>query len=135
MKGCSVLMIWAIVLCALATGPPLLAQSRTPEQDRAALTALENEWLANEHNPAALERILASDFVHPVPTGGFVTKAQHIAFSSAHAQMTNDQRAKRAGRHGRPLACRAEAWRRRVTAGKAFESADHCAVGPKTDQT
>ena len=68
MKGCSVLMIWAIVLCALATGPPLLAQSHTLEPDRAALTA---------------------------PKLG----------------------------------------RRRVTAGKAFESADHCAAGPKTDQT
>src|SRR5437762_2705101 len=93
MKGCSVLMIWAIVLCALATGPPLLAQSRTPEQDRAALTALENEWLANEHNPAALERILASDFVHPVPTGGFRYKsAAHCVFVRA---CSNDKRSAR----------------------------------------
>jgi len=83
MKGCSVLlMLSAIVLCAWASGSPLQAQSRTPERDRAALVALENEWLANEHNAAALERILASDFVHPLPTGDFITKAQHIAFSS-----------------------------------------------------
>ena len=40
MKGCSVLlMLSAIVLCACATGPALLAQSRTLEPDRAALTA------------------------------------------------------------------------------------------------
>jgi hypothetical protein len=59
MKGCSVLMLSAIVLCAWAAGSPVQAQSRTPERDRAALVALENEWLANEHNAAALERILA----------------------------------------------------------------------------
>ena len=82
-------ILLAIASCACATGFPLQAQSRTPERDRAALIALENEWLANEHNPAALERILASDFVHPVPTGGFVTKAQHIAFSSAHPPPAN----------------------------------------------
>ena len=35
------------------------------------------------------ERILASDFVHPLPTGDFVTKAQHIAFSSAHPPPAN----------------------------------------------
>ena len=79
----------AIALCACATGSPLQAQSRTPEQDRAALIALENEWLANEHNASVLERILASDFVHPFPTGDFVTKAQHIAFSSAHPPTAN----------------------------------------------
>ena len=90
MKGYSVLlMLSAIGLCAWAAGPPVQAQSRTPERRRAALVALENEWLANEHNAAALERILASDFVHPLPTGEFVTKAQHIAFSSAHPPPAN----------------------------------------------
>jgi hypothetical protein len=79
----------AIALCACATGSLLQAQSRTPEQDRAALVALENVWLANEHNASVLERILASDFVHPFPTGDFVTKAQHIAFSSAHPPPAN----------------------------------------------
>jgi hypothetical protein len=79
----------AIAFCACATGSRLQAQSRTPEQDHAALIALENEWLANEHNPSVLERILASDFVHPLPTGDFVTKAQHIAFSTAHPPPAN----------------------------------------------
>jgi hypothetical protein len=77
-------VLCTIALCVCAAGSPLQAQRRTSEQDRAALIALENEWLANEHNAAALERILASDFVHPLPTGDFVTKEQHIAFSSAH---------------------------------------------------
>ena len=82
-------ILLAIASCACATGFPLQAQSRTPERDRAALIALENEWLANEHNASVLERILASDFVHPLPTGDFVTKAQHIAFSSAHPPPAN----------------------------------------------
>jgi len=89
MKSCSVLMLSALALCAWAAGSPVQAQSRTPEQDRAALIALENEWLANEHNAAALEHILASEFVHPLPTGDLVTKAEHIAFSSAHPPQAN----------------------------------------------
>jgi Domain of unknown function (DUF4440) len=60
--------------------------SRTSERDRDALVATENEWLKNEHNAAELERILASDFLHPVVTGDVLTKAQHIAFSSRHLQ-------------------------------------------------
>src|SRR5262249_25533706 len=82
-------IVSAIALCACVTGSPLQAQSRSPEQDRAALIALENEWLANEHDASVLERILASDFVHPLPTGDFVTKAQHIAFLSAHPRPAN----------------------------------------------
>jgi hypothetical protein len=38
-------------------------------------------------NPAAaLQRILASDFVHPVITGDFLTKAQHIYYSTRRRQ-------------------------------------------------
>jgi alpha-ketoglutarate-dependent taurine dioxygenase len=81
----------AIALCTWATGSPLQAESRNPEQDRATLIVLENEWLANEHNAPVLERILASAFVHPVPIGDFATKAQHIAFSSAHPAPANQK--------------------------------------------
>jgi len=59
-------------------------QPRTSDSDRDALIALENEWLKNEHNAAALERILASDFLHPVVTGDVLTKDQHIQFSARH---------------------------------------------------
>jgi len=55
-------------------------QSRSAP-DRQALIDLENDWLKNEHDPAALERILASDFVHPVVTGDFLNKTQHIYYS------------------------------------------------------
>jgi hypothetical protein len=78
-------MILRIFLGGLLAVSVVRAQSPSPDnQDQAALIALENEWLANLHNPAVLEKILASDFVHPLPTGDFVTKAQHIQFSSTH---------------------------------------------------
>ena len=78
-------MILRILLGGLLAVSVVRAQSPSPgNQDQAALIALENEWLANLHNPAVLEKILASDFVHPLPTGDFVTKAQHIQFSSTH---------------------------------------------------
>jgi hypothetical protein len=59
-------------------------ETRNSDRDRDALVALENEWLKNQHNAAALEHILASDFLHPVVTGDMLTKAQHIQFSSRH---------------------------------------------------
>jgi len=57
---------------------------RSVERGRQALISLENEWLGSEHNGAALERILAADFVHPVITGNFLTKTQHIYYSTKY---------------------------------------------------
>lgn len=64
----------------------LSAGDDTPSSNhnRDALVALENEWLTNEHNAQELERILGSDFLHPVVTGHVLTKEQHIEFSSKH---------------------------------------------------
>jgi predicted GNAT superfamily acetyltransferase len=73
--------------------PPHVAASRAPQRsaegDRQALVELENEWLKSEHDAAALERILAPDFVHPVPTGDFLTKAQHIYYSTKYPPPAN----------------------------------------------
>lgn len=52
---------------------------------RQAVTQLEQKWLQNEYNPAALNSILADDFVHVLPNG-FISKQQHIAFVQAHPQ-------------------------------------------------
>jgi hypothetical protein len=59
-------------------------QQRTTELDRQALIALENDWLAHLRDSAALERILASDFVHAVEPGEFLTKEQHISWNAKH---------------------------------------------------
>ena len=83
-------MILRIVLGGLLAVSVVRAQSPSPNNcDQAALVALENEWLGNLHKPAVLEKILASDFVHPLPTGDFVTKAQQIQFSATHLPPPN----------------------------------------------
>ena len=64
-------------------------EGRNNNNDRDALVAIENEWLKNEHSAAELERILASDFLHPVVTGDVLTKAQHIEYSSKHPPPTD----------------------------------------------
>jgi len=48
------------------------------------VVAVENEWLAHEHDRATLEKILAPDFQHPVFTGDVLTKAQHIDWATTH---------------------------------------------------
>jgi acetyl esterase/lipase len=59
------------------------------EGNRQALIDLENSWLESEHQKAALETILASDFLHPVMTGEFLTKEQHIYYSSKYLPPAN----------------------------------------------
>jgi hypothetical protein len=50
---------------------------------RAELLRLESRWLA-AHDSATLARMLAPDFVHPVASGDFLTRAQHSAWVVAH---------------------------------------------------
>jgi Domain of unknown function (DUF4440) len=64
-------------------------EKRAEARDREALIGLENEWLNHEHSAAELENILAPDFVHPVPSGYFLTKEQHIDYTSKHLPQGN----------------------------------------------
>jgi hypothetical protein len=95
-----------LIIClglAIMWGAAAHGQTRTTDTDREALIALENDWLKNEHNAAALEHILASDFLHPIVTGDVLTKAQHIQFSSKHApplDLTNHFEGLRVGLYG-----------------------------------
>ncbi len=57
---------------------------RAAQRDRDDLEAIERQWLASEHDSATLGRILAEDFLHPVPAGVFLTKAQHIDWAVRH---------------------------------------------------
>jgi hypothetical protein len=59
------------------------AGQRSAESDRRELADLEEEWL-HARDAATLERILAADFVHPVASGDFLTKAQHIEWFVKH---------------------------------------------------
>lgn len=64
------------------------SEQRSAESDQKALIALENEWLT-ANDAATLDRILAPDFVHPVPSGDFLTKAQHIDWFTRHPPPAN----------------------------------------------
>ena len=59
------------------------SRRRDAEADRAALIKLEESWLAHEEDPAALESILADDFVHALPVG-LIGKQEHIGFWRTH---------------------------------------------------
>ena len=81
--------------CAvLAAGILVGATRATPRQsdDRAALIALEQRWLAAEHDSATLDDLLAPDFMHAVPTGDFLTKAQHIHYAAAFQPPADERR-------------------------------------------
>lgn len=82
--GLVAVWIWLMNMGA-ATATP----QRTADQDRQALIALENRWLKGEHDASVLDPILAFDFIHPVVTGDFLTKAQHIYYSIRHLAPAN----------------------------------------------
>jgi len=60
----------------------VILQSSTVTQQHAVET-LERHWLAVEHDPAALDEILADDFLHVLPTG-VVTKQAQLEFMRSH---------------------------------------------------
>jgi hypothetical protein len=74
------------LLAILFVCPAFSQTARGPEKDRAALVALEQEWLHAEHDAATLERILASDFVHVVPADRLLTKQEHIDWAVKHPE-------------------------------------------------
>lgn len=61
-----------VMVAPIETPPPEADDERT-------IAGLEGEWLV-ARDRETLDRILADDFVHPVPSGDFVTKTEHIAW-------------------------------------------------------
>lgn len=74
--GCALLSL-VLISCHVSRGP------KSAEDSKQELLALENRWLRVEDDPAALEGILASDFLHVVP-GAIITKDQHVQFLRKH---------------------------------------------------
>jgi len=72
----------ALVLWLLA---PSVQAAPAPDNDaaRRQVEALEHRWLASETDPAALDDILADEFLHVVPQG-IITKDEQLAFMRAH---------------------------------------------------
>ena len=73
----SALLPLVLVSCHVSRGP------KSEENSKQELLALENRWLQAEDDPAALEGILAADFLHVVP-GEIITKDQHLRFLREH---------------------------------------------------
>lgn len=78
----------ALLACALVVAGAggtrrLAAQNAGGHADSAAVVALEHRWLSLDDS-AALEQILAPDFLHPVSTGDIIDKAQHIGYVAKH---------------------------------------------------
>ena len=59
--------------------------ARDPGKDRQAMVELEQEWL-HARDAATLDRILASDFVHVIPSDHSLTKQENIAWFVKHPQ-------------------------------------------------
>lgn len=72
----------AFALWLGAQSPPVTQTSHTSAAER-QVEALERHWLAVEDDPAALEPILADDFVHVLPMG-FISKREQLDFMRAH---------------------------------------------------
>ena len=84
----SLFVLPLLASAALAAAPAGGPQSRAVQ----AVEALEHDWLDHFSDRATLERVLARDFVHVVPEGGFLTREQHIAWAVAHPR-PEDRRA------------------------------------------
>src|SRR6266516_5111755 len=85
------LQIGAVALLLIIASPPSGSVRRAAQRDGDGLEAIERQWLASEHDSAALGRILAEDFLHPVPAGVFLTKAQHIEWAARHPAPSGQQ--------------------------------------------
>ncbi|MGH9819990.1 MAG: nuclear transport factor 2 family protein [Pyrinomonadaceae bacterium] len=99
MKRRSIVLFGALIavglmIFAIWQNGIVLAQirQRSAEGDRRGLVTLENAWLNGEHNAAALDGVLAADFVHPVPTGDFLDKSQHIYYATSYLPPADQKR-------------------------------------------
>jgi ketosteroid isomerase-like protein len=72
-----------VVFLSLVTTANAETPARRAEEDRRAVMDLEHQWL-DAYDAATLDRILADDFIHPVMTGQFLSKREHIDWSVAH---------------------------------------------------
>src|SRR5262245_47284160 len=74
-----------IALALLLVGQSSIAPQRADADaaQRQAVEALERRWLAVENDPAALEEILAEDFLHVLPMG-VITKREQLEFMRSH---------------------------------------------------
>ncbi len=79
---------FALVLLSWMTAT---AQQSWTSSSQKAIADVEMRWLEHIDDPAALEQILADDFVHVLPSG-FITKRQHIDYVKSHPRSPTENR-------------------------------------------
>jgi hypothetical protein len=82
------LLFAIVVVYAFTTVNSALGQAKSSavvsdDKAKQELLDLENHWLHSEHDPDALESILAPDFLHVLEIG-IITKEQHIDYWRKH---------------------------------------------------
>jgi hypothetical protein len=82
MKLAGFAIAFMVVLFATVPSHPSGAQAAA-EKSRQEVLDLESHWLEVEDDPAALESILAPDFLHVVPAG-IITKDEQLNFMRKH---------------------------------------------------
>src|SRR5215467_4968557 len=81
-------LVRLVIICGIVLfTDPLPSQPTSgpgsAEKSKQELMDLENHWLQVEDDPAALESILAPDFLHVVPAG-IITKGEQLSFMRRH---------------------------------------------------
>jgi hypothetical protein len=82
--------IFFIVVVLFVTFSRTVLSAEKKSDDEKQIIRLEMKWLSSLHNKATLDTILASDFIHPVPQGIFLTKDQHINWVVNHPDLSGD---------------------------------------------
>jgi uncharacterized protein DUF4440 len=82
MRSLAILSICYFMVLGAAI-PGLSKGSRSIENDKKDLAEVEEGWL-HARDAATLDQILATDFVHPVAEGYFLSKQEHIAWFVKH---------------------------------------------------
>jgi hypothetical protein len=80
-----IIMVFLLVLV-----PKTIFPSGRKSDGQQKIIRLEMKWLSSLHSKATLDTILASDFIHPVPQGIFLTKDQHINWTVNHPNLSGD---------------------------------------------
>jgi len=76
--ACLVILCGTVLFTGALPSPPT-SEPRSAEKSKQELLDLENHWLQVEDDPAALESILAADFLHVVPDG-LISKDEQLSF-------------------------------------------------------
>jgi Domain of unknown function (DUF4440) len=83
MKLACFVIICGVVLLTRPLPSQRTSEPRSVEKSKQELLDLENHWLQVEDDPAALELILAPDFLHVVPAG-IITRDEQLSFMRKH---------------------------------------------------